>query len=67
MTRWQYRTLKVDAEGCFRGGGVDAEDLDARLNELGAEGWEAVSAFDTNQVKGATRFIVVLLKRPAEG
>ncbi|MBN1513252.1 MAG: DUF4177 domain-containing protein [Phycisphaerae bacterium] len=62
--RWEYMTLKLAAEGWFLGGKLDVEKLDTQLNALGRDGWEVVSAFDTNQAYGASRDIVVILKRP---
>jgi len=62
--RWEYMTLKLAAEGWFLGGKLDVEKLDSQLNALGRDGWEVVSAFDTNQADGASRDIVVILKRP---
>jgi len=62
--RWEYMTLKLAAEGWFLGGKLDVEKLDSQLNALGRDGWEVVSAFDTNQAYGASRDIVVILKRP---
>ncbi len=61
--RWEYMTLKLAAEGWFLGGKLDVEKLDTQLNALGRDGWEVVSAFDTNQAYGASRDIVVILKR----
>lgn len=60
---WEYKTIKFNPKG-FLGGVVDIPTLDAALNDLGAQGWELVSVFDTNMiVDGATREIVATLKR----
>lgn len=60
---WEYKTIKFNSKG-FLGGVVDIPTLDAALNDLGAQGWELVSVFDTNMiVDGATREIVATLKR----
>jgi len=67
MTKWEYFTLKLATKGWFVGGELDVDKLDTHLNDLGAEGWEVVAAFDTNQFKGASRDIVVILKRPRLG
>ena len=34
---------------------MDGKKLNDRLNELGEEGWELVSVFDTNMLEGKTR------------
>lgn len=61
--QWEYFTLKSAATG-FVGGKIDDAALTARLNQLGGDGWELVAAFDTNQSYGATRDVVLILKRP---
>ncbi len=43
------------------------DELTARLNELGAEGWELVSVFDTSMLQGRTRDVVAVLKRAGAG
>ena len=45
--------------------GVSAVHVTDRLNELGAEGWELVSVFDTNN-GGSTLEVVAVLKRPLQ-
>jgi hypothetical protein len=61
---WEYRSLKFQAKGFFVGGRVDIAQLDTELNQLGAQGWELVSVFDSNMaIHGATREIVATLKR----
>ena len=63
MTRWEYKTIKVAATG-FLGGKLDSPAFEALLNGLGRDGWELVSAFDTNQSYGQTRDVVAVFKRP---
>lgn len=63
MQRWEYATLKMESTG-FLGGKVDTTELHKLLNQAGMEGWELVSAFDTNQYEGRTRYIVLVMKRP---
>ncbi len=64
MLRWEYKTVKLNTSGWFLGGILDTTAFDQLLNQLGAEGWELVSAFDTNQVQGASREVVAVFKRP---
>ena len=62
--QFQYTVIKVSAEGGWTlGGKVDGEKLAAELNRLGAVGWELVSAFDTNMGHGATRDVILILKK----
>lgn len=61
---WEYKTVKLAATG-FLGGKFDERQLDVYMNQLGAEGWELVTGFDTNKSYGETRDVVVIFKRPA--
>jgi hypothetical protein len=62
--QFQYMVVKVSAEsGWTLGGKVDEGKLSNELNRLGAVGWELVSAFDTNMGYGATRDVVLILKK----
>ena len=61
--KWEYKTIKLATTG-FAGGKLDETKLEHFMNELGSQGWELVSAFDTNQAQGETRDVVVIFKRP---
>jgi hypothetical protein len=61
--QWEYKTIKLQTKG-FLGGKFDEAALDEFMNQLGSEGWELVTGFDTNQNYGQTRDIVVIFKRP---
>ena len=61
--RWQYKTIKLATSG-FLGGKFDEQKLDSFMNELGQQGWELVTGFDTNKAYGETRDVVVVFKRP---
>jgi hypothetical protein len=61
--KWEYKTLKVPATGGFLGGKFNEETLTAKLNEMGEERWDLVSAFSTHQGYGQSRDIVALFKR----
>jgi hypothetical protein len=65
IMKWEYRTIKTDTKG-FAGGKFDQQEFEQLMNELGQQGWELVSAFDTNQTHGASRHVVAILKRPIE-
>jgi len=60
---WEYKTVKTSARGGFLGGKVNEKILDAKLNELGEERWELVSAFATHQAYGHSRDVLAILKR----
>ena len=60
--KWEYKTIELATTG-FSGGRLNERLLDERMNELGEEGWELVSAFDTNQSYGASRDVVAVFKR----
>lgn len=62
MDYWEYKTLKY-ATGGFFGGKIDHEEFEVELNNLGYEGWELVSCFDTSMSQGASRDIIVVFKR----
>jgi hypothetical protein len=62
--KWEYATVMFEASGWFLGGKLDGEKFNGRLNQLGEEGWELVSVFDTNVQGGRSRDIVAVLKRP---
>lgn len=61
--KWEYKTLAFAATGWFLGGKLDGQAMTDRLNELGAQGWELVSVFDTNMAQGSTRDVFAVLKR----
>lgn len=60
---WEYTTIKLAPTG-FLGGAVDDTALEEMLNELGGQGWELTTAFDTSQAYGRTRDVVMIFKRP---
>jgi len=62
MTQWEYRVAPLKEAAKLK---KDAEELTpGRLNELGAEGWEAVGV--TLKQGDLVAWPVVLLKRPVE-
>ena len=67
MKKWEYRTIKLETTGWFAGGKLDEKKLDEHMNLLGRDGWELVSAFDTNQMHGASREVIVMFKRERSG
>jgi hypothetical protein len=63
---WEYKTVKISAQGWFLGGKLDEVAFDRLLNELGAKGWELVSVLATAREYGASRDIAAVFKRPKE-
>ena len=63
--KWEYKTVKLRAKG-FLGGKVDDRQRDAMMNDLGRDRWELAAAFDTNEVYGGTRDVMVIFKRPKD-
>jgi hypothetical protein len=64
---WEYHNVafNFDASAFISQGGLfDSEQFNLELNRLGWDGWELVSVFDTNQVRGGTRYVVAVFKRP---
>ena len=45
------------------GGKLDEVEFDRMINELGMQGWELTTAFDTNEGHGSTRDVVAIFKR----
>ncbi len=62
---WEYKTIKLATTG-FSGGKLDEVELEVKMNQLGRQGWELTTAFDTNQSYGQTRDVVAIFKRPTE-
>lgn len=62
MKKFEYRVLDVTAGG-FWGGKIDGQELTNKLNELGREGWEVISATDTDIYGGGTKGLIIVLKR----
>ena len=61
--KWEYKTLCLSIRG-FVAPNVDTEEIDTALGRLGRDGWELVSALDTNAGYGASVHLVAIFKRP---
>ena len=64
MVKWEYLTVALGVSAGFLGSQFNGEAVNAELNQKGAEGWELVSAVDTNGYHGASDRIVLIFKRP---
>lgn len=65
--QWEYRSHTIAGEGVFITGGVDHARITRDLNAFGRDGWDLVSAFNTNYASGGTNLLVFLFKRPVSG
>ena len=63
--RWEYMILDVGVAGFWLGPNLDGNALTTKLNQLGAEGWEALGLTEMTMQQGRTKDIVIILKRPA--
>jgi len=63
MARWEYKTLKLKAEGWFIGGKINAGILEAALIKLAADGWRLVTIVTSTIGRGTTEDIVAVLER----
>lgn len=62
--KWEYKTLVLNMYNFWKGAKkVIPEELEVPFNDLGMEGWELVSVFDTNVSSGDTHEIVAVFKR----
>jgi len=61
--RWEYFVHTINVEGVFSSGKVNPRELQDVLNHYGNQGWELVTAFDTNTGRGGSRLIVLMFKR----
>ncbi|MCX6217268.1 DUF4177 domain-containing protein [Spirosoma sp.] len=62
MKKFEYLVLDVTSTG-FWNNKIDTQELTEKLNQLGREGWELTSMVDVNQHQGATKGLLVTLKR----
>ena len=62
---WEYKTVVLPISGTLLPK-VDPTEIDAALTRLGRDGWELVSAFDTNVNTGSSFQLVAIFKKPCE-
>lgn len=62
MTKWEYKTIKIDAsaKSLFGNKGLN---MDQQLNELGADGWELVNLVGTASGGGLSAGAQAVFKR----
>ena len=60
---WEYFTHSINLSGFFTSGNVTPQAVTDALNWYGAQGWELVSAFDTNRPDGGSQTLLLIFKR----
>lgn len=64
MKKYEYKVIKTKPEG-FWNPKVEPDKMIDEINRLGQDGWELVSALDTNVSYGQTNEIIMFFKREA--
>ncbi len=62
MKKFEYKVLDAPAKGFF-GGKINFQELAIKLNDLGKEGWELITGTDTVMYEGASRGLILIMKR----
>ena len=62
MDKWEYKTIKLDTTTWIGTGNIEENQLDQQMNDLGEQGWELVSALDTNSTGGVSKYVVTIFK-----
>lgn len=63
--KFEYKTLILPTVG-FWGGKINEDDFEAKLNNMGASGWELVNSFPCTESNGTTRSVISVFKRIIE-
>ncbi len=63
--KWEYQTVTLSVVGTW-GVKFDVDEAQNFTNQLGAEGWELISAFAVNEAAGRSKEVVFIFKRPIE-
>jgi len=63
-TKWEYKTIKLNANKGFMGGKTNVDEINMRLNELGDDKWELATSFTTQMGYGSSRDVILILKKP---
>jgi hypothetical protein len=62
MTKWQYTTAQFITRGL--GDESGAGDLEAAMNQFGADGWELVTYTVYHNAEAAQDVLLLVFKRP---
>lgn len=65
MQKYEYKVEKLDAKG-FWSSKIEPKEMEDMLNQLGRQGWDLITAFDTSKYQGHTTGAFLLFKRPQE-
>ena len=63
--KWESQTVTLGVVGVW-GIKFDVDEAQNFTNQLGAEGWELISAFAVNEAAGRSKEVVFIFKRPIE-
>jgi len=63
MQTWEYKTIKTSFTKGWGSPQLEPLEYDRLLNQLGAQGWELVSIFTTNQENGRSGEALAVFKR----
>lgn len=63
MNLFEYKILDVPTKFSWSGGKMNVQELADKLNDLGRQGWEVVNTIDTNMYQGASRGLIIILKK----
>lgn len=62
MQLFEYRTLKIEIKYTLKGAVINHENINVKLNELGAQGWELTSSIP-NHNSGTLKELVLIFKK----
>ncbi|MGY8642239.1 MAG: DUF4177 domain-containing protein [Verrucomicrobiales bacterium] len=60
---WEYKSVTFNTAGWVKRGIFDQAEIDQHLNDLGKEGWEAISTTPVSDGSVGTSALLVLMKR----
>lgn len=68
MKQFEYKTIdiKPSTKGFFGTKGIELEQIDKTLNEMGQEGWELISVQEVSTFDGTMNYILYTFKREIE-
>ena len=64
--KYEYKVVTIDINPGFAKPKINDANISMRLNELGKDGWELVSAATNNGAGGNSTSHTLYLKRPLE-
>jgi transcriptional regulator with XRE-family HTH domain len=65
IMKYEYKVLKIDVKkGIIQSRKLDSLNMEAQLNQYGAEGWELVHISEILETNGNTAMLVATMRRP---